>query len=200
MILQLKHIKYDIISEPLNGEIVCGDQFFIKENDDYTLLSVIDGLGHGEDAFFAAKKAMQTLDEHSDKSIGALITLCNESLLSTRGAAMTVAKIDRTGSLLYVGVGNVAAVCWARDKNMRLTQQSLMLEGGIVGSRLPPEIQTRKITLTTGDIIIFATDGIKRQFESEPPTFQTPEKIAKKIFDNYRNKNDDGLVLVAQLI
>lgn len=200
MTIQLTRIKYDVISEPLSGQTVCGDQYLIKECDDAILLAVVDGLGHGEEAYFAAKKAIKTLDEHSNETLEALVILCDQSLLDTRGVAMTIGKIHLNNILHYVGIGNISGLCWKRDKNIRIIQQSLLAYNGIVGSHLPSSLEIQKINLSSGDIIILATDGIKRKFEDETPGLRLTEKIAKNIFNNYRNQNDDGLVLVAKLL
>lgn len=200
MTIQLGRIKYDVMSEPLAGQIISGDHYFIKECDDFILFAIIDGLGHGIDAAIAAKKAIEILTIHFIEPIGTLVALCDKALLHTRGAAMTIARLDHNHILNYIGIGNVIGVCWTRDSNARLMSQPFFLEGGIVGSRLPPTIQVQEIALSLGDIIIFATDGIKPQFKSVMPTIESTEKIAKKIFNHHRNKNDDGLVVVVQLL
>jgi phosphoserine phosphatase RsbX len=196
----LKKIKYTVIVEALEGEVECGDQYLVKELNDGILLAVVDGLGHGEEAAFAAKKAIQTIDAHSNEPIETLFKLCNEALHDTRGAAITIAKISVKYKLSYMAVGNVIGVCWKMDEEAKFERESIFMEGGIVGTRLPLLRQVNEITMAPGNIFILATDGIKTQFEIEPPKLGTPEKIAEKIFTTYRNKNDDGLVLVVQLL
>lgn len=200
MTISLKKVKYEVIFEPLEGQTECGDQYLIKEGADFILLAVVDGLGHGKEAAFAAKKAIQTLVDNASESIETLFKLCDQALLNTRGAAMTVGKIDTRYKLTYMAVGNVIGLCWKIDTNNRMIQHSLFLEGGIVGSRLPPAMEVKEIDMTPGDTVILATDGIKPEVEIEPPQLGSPEKIARQIFNIYRNKNDDGLILVAQLL
>ena len=200
MTIHLKQIKYEVIFEPLEGQIECGDQYFIKELADCILIAVVDGLGHGAEAAFAAKKAIQTLDAHANESIETLFKLCNEALCLTRGAAMTIFKIDTRYKLTYMGIGNVMGACWKINESGKLIHNLIVLDPGIVGSRLFPSMQVKEIAMSPGDTFILATDGIKIQFESEPPKVESPEKIAKHIFNTYRNKNDDGLILVAQLL
>lgn len=200
MTIQLTRIKYDVISEPLHGQIVCGDQYLIKECDDTILLAVIDGLGHGEEAYFAAKMTIKTLEEHCSEPLEALVILCNQSLLNMRGVAMTIGKIDLNNTFHYVGIGNISGLCWKRDENFRLIQQSLLTYNGIVGAHLPSSLQIQKINLSSGDVIILTTDGIKNKFEDETPTLILTEEIAKNIFNNYGSESDDKLVLVAKLL
>ena len=200
MTTHLSRIKYDVIVEPLAGQLVSGDDYFIKEYDDFILFAVVDGLGHGEDAAIAAKKAIQTLDSNAHEPLENLIALCDQALLDTRGAAMTLGKIDYRNILSYVAAGNVAGVCWKRDGHARLIHESFHLDNGIVGSRLSKKILVKKIALSVGDMIILATDGIRSTFGIHTPLLEPLEKMSKRIFDNYRNKNDDGLVLIMQLL
>jgi hypothetical protein len=79
--------------------------------------------------------------------------------------------------------------------------KSFIQHGGIVGEPRIRNIKNKEIIMMPGDTLILATDGIKSQFEIEPPKLlQSPEKIAKHIFNKYRNVRDDALVLVAQLL
>jgi phosphoserine phosphatase RsbX len=195
----LRQVKYKVICEALDNQIECGDQYFIKKLDDFILFAVIDGLGHGKKAEEAAKLAIKTLDAHANESIESLFKLCHEALIKTRGAAMTLVKIDVSYKLTYIAIGNVLGVCWKIDENYKLKHHSFFLEGGIVGAQLPSLMRVREIAMAPGDIFILATDGIKAQFENEAPILEKPDQIAKRIFETYRNKKDDALVLVAQL-
>ena len=200
MTVQLKHINFQVLVEALKGETECGDDYLVKELDNHTLLVVVDGLGHGREAAFAAKKAIETVKLNAHQPIEILFKLCNEALSMTRGAAMTIVTIDSDQTITYKAVGNVAGVYWHIEERAKLRQHSFLLDSGIVGSNSPTHISAKKINLTSGDIIILATDGIKAQFENTVPRWDTPDKIAHHMFTTYRNNNDDGLVLVVQLI
>ena len=197
MTITLNRAKYAVICEPLEGQLECGDQYLVKEVADGILFAVVDGLGHGEEAAYAAKQATETIDKYAEEPIETLFKRCDEALHSTRGAAITMVKLNEKYSLNYLSIGNVLGVCWNVDKNGMLTRQSLYSVGGIVGSRLPQFIQTKEISVSPSDTLILATDGIKPAFEVEPARYDTPDKISQQIFDNYRNTKDDGLVLVA---
>jgi hypothetical protein len=197
--ISLKQLQYDVIFEALEGQTVCGDQYLIKETADFTLLMVVDGLGHGSEAADAAQQAIETVDANAAEPIETIFTLCNQALLQTRGAAMTIVKLDLNYKMTYKAIGNVMGVLWHIDERSRLQSKSFFLEGGIVGYQLPSSLHENEFTCNAGDTIILATDGLKNQFETYPPRFETPDKIATGIFSTYRNKKDDGLVLVAQL-
>ncbi len=197
-ITNLNHIKYTVIAEALKGQMVCGDQYLVKETTDFTLLAVVDGLGHGEEAEIAAKAAIKTIDANAYEPIEKIFKLCNEALLLTRGAAITIVKL--CGHIMtYKAIGNVSGVYWQIGERARLKSQSFFLENGIVGNQLPWLVPIKEVVLGSGDTLILATDGIKKEFESLPPKWSTVDSLAIEIFTTYRNIKDDGLILVAQL-
>src|SRR6266487_3011449 len=101
-------IDWGVASRALPGEVVCGDLHLIKPIPDGVLLAVVDGLGHGDEASFAAKTALALLEEHSEEPPEALVTRCHGALTRTRGAVMTVATLNSfEGRLTWLGVGNV---------------------------------------------------------------------------------------------
>lgn len=197
MPVTLKRLKYEVLYEALKGEIACGDHYIIKELDDSILIAVIDGLGHGEEAAFAAKKAATVMEENADKTVEQIFHICNQELADTRGVVMTALKVDANYKLRYMAIGNVMGVCWKIDKD-KLIRLPLFTEGGIVGSRIPAFVREKEVIINPGATLILATDGIKTEFEIESPTFESPDVIAQRIFTSYRNIKDDGLVLVAQ--
>lgn len=194
-----KRIRYHVICDPIHGETECGDQYLVKELSTSVLIAVADGLGHGSEAAFAAKKAMQIIDMHAEQSLEQLVMTCNEFLTSTRGITLTIARITDE-VLTYIAIGNVTGVCWQMSRANKLTKESLLLEGGVVGYKIPP-IKIKKIPIQPGDIFILATDGLKETFEIEAPNFlKSPQFIATNLFDQYRNPKDDALILVAQMM
>ncbi|MBA2649490.1 MAG: SpoIIE family protein phosphatase [Legionella sp.] len=201
MTIEFKQIKYAVIFEALAGETACGDQYLVKEFDDFTLLVVVDGLGHGEDAALAAKKAIKTVDNNANAPLETIFKLCAQALADTRGAAMTIVRIDNAcPSVHYKCIGNITGIYWHIGERAKLKKDSFLFENGIVGSCSPMVLPTRHLNLSSGDVIILATDGIKANFTDEPPQWKSPKQIADEIFTNYRNKGDDGLILVAQLL
>jgi len=69
--------------------------------------------------------------------------------------------------------------------------------GGIVGSELP-RLQPQQHHLATGDLLIFATDGIREGFVEGLPGDATPQQLADHILARHRKGTDDALVLVAR--
>ncbi|MBA2709840.1 MAG: SpoIIE family protein phosphatase [Tatlockia sp.] len=199
MVNSLKQIKYTVVVEALKGEVACGDKYLVKESNDFTLIAVIDGLGHGEDAAIAADVAVKTIDANASESIDKIIKICDEALLLTRGAAITIVKFHKY-KMTYKAIGNVSGVYWHIGERAKLKSQSFFLENGIVGNQLPLLLPIKEIELGVGDTLILATDGIRKEFENLIPKWSSVDRIANEIFSTYQNPKDDGLILVAQLL
>jgi hypothetical protein len=81
----------------------------------------------------------------------------------------------------------------------RVAAQRLLLRSGIVGYRLP-WLQAMTLPIASGDLIVFATDGIRPDFENQIMPEEHPRIIAKIISSGFRKRHDDGLVLVARYL
>jgi hypothetical protein len=82
-------------------------------------------------------------------------------------------------------------------RNAFRVQQSIMLFPGVVGYQLP-RLWAAETLLEPQDLLILFTDGISRDFLSEPTIGGSPEFIANTICDRHSKRTDDALVLVAR--
>jgi negative regulator of sigma-B (phosphoserine phosphatase) len=108
---RLGPIEWATAGRPLPGEHVSGDQpIAVGIGDDAALFGVIDGLGHGPDAATAAIRAVDVLKNARNERLEVLVQLCHRVLGGSRGAAITLARVDfGAGTLTWTGVGNVTA-------------------------------------------------------------------------------------------
>ena len=83
----------------------------------------------------------------------------------------------------------------AKKGNMR---ESLLLRAGVVGSQLPA-LQATVLPVAQGDTLFFATDGVLSDFSVTLSARENPQRAANRILEQYRNGNDDALILVARL-
>src|SRR5690242_7865590 len=86
-------ITWQVAARAWPRSTVCGDLHLVKRMDRGVLLAVIDGLGHGPEAFAAAQVARALLEEYSEEPLGALVNRCHAGLRKTRWVVMTVATI-----------------------------------------------------------------------------------------------------------
>jgi negative regulator of sigma-B (phosphoserine phosphatase) len=174
-----------------------GDRHLVAFTPGGALIAVMDGLGHGPEAAFAADVASRVLARHAAEPLPALLDRCHRELKHTRGVAMTLAFISwPEGRLTWAGVGNVEGRLLRSAASPGRGSESTLLLGGVVGFRMP-DVRTGSYELAPGDLLILATDGIAASFADELPTQGGPTEIAERILRKHR-KHDDALALVVR--
>jgi hypothetical protein len=164
------------------------------------LVGVIDGLGHGAEAARAARLAARVLAAHAGQPVQALIERCHENLRNTRGAVMSLASINSAdSSITWVGIGNVDAVLLRTDPMGNSPHEAIQLRGGIVGYQLPP-LRATALSISQGDTLIMATDGVGSGFTAGVNLRDSPQKIAESILALHTRGSDDSLVVVARYL
>jgi hypothetical protein len=118
--------------------------------------------------------------------------------MATRGAVISAAVLDfRDETMTWLGVGNVEGLLLRAPASRGARTQSLLVRGGVVGSRLPP-LAAEVVPLRCGDTIILATDGIRSEFLDATPPDLPPKALADHILTRWGTQTDDALVLVAR--
>jgi negative regulator of sigma-B (phosphoserine phosphatase) len=164
------------------------------------LLGALDGLGHGEEAAAASAIAVGVLEEEPEAPLERLIRRCHEALLQTRGVVMSLASFDgREGTLTWSGVGNVAGVLLRADASAVPEREELLLRGGVVGQRLP-ELRASVLAVVAGDVLVFATDGVRREFPDALSAGESPLPLAERILSRFARDLDDSLVLTVRFL
>lgn len=182
----------------LAGEKESGDLHLVKPFLGGTLVGVVDGLGHGSEAAAAAGRAIVALEAHPAEPVDGLFRRCDEALRGTRGAVMSLASFDTSRrEMTWLGVGNVEGVLLTILENGRRQRQSLLLRGGVIGSRLPI-LRAAAHPVAPGDTLILATDGVRVDFASDSVTIEPPQVLADRILARWARGSDDALVLVAR--
>lgn len=197
---RLGPIEWATASRPIVGEHVSGDQSIaVDVLGSAALFGVIDGLGHGAAAATAATTAAAVINRAASEPLDALIGACHRQLAVTRGAAMTLARIDfGTETLQWMGVGNVAADLLAKSPSGVETRSSARLAGGIVGYQVPDISQPERIQIRPGYLLIIASDGIAENHLDGVDFTASAAVIAEQILREHGRATDDALVLVAR--
>jgi phosphoserine phosphatase RsbX len=191
-------IEVGVARRTLAGEKESGDLHLVQPVRGGVLVSVVDGLGHGAEAAAAARAAVAALERHAEESALPLLERCHAALAGGRGVVLSLAVFGRADrSLTWLGVGNVEGVLLFARHPGRRGRTTLVTRGGIVGSELP-RLRAEVISLTPGDILIFATDGIRSGFSDGLPADGTPQQLADHILTRHGKGTDDALVLVAR--
>lgn len=193
-------LEWSVISRPLPGETVSGDLHVVASTADAILLGVIDGLGHGDGATRAARRAGEVLAGHAGEPVVNLIRLCHDALRATRGAAMTLVSVDpRARTATALGIGNVETVVVRADPAARPPRESVLLRNGVVGYQLPA-LQASVLPIAPGDVVVFATDGVREDFGDQVSAAEPLPQLVERILEQKFRGTDDALVLACKIL
>jgi len=193
-------IDWSVAEEACPGQRESGDRYLVKTLPSGVLVAVVDGVGHGKDAGLAAALAVAELESLQTSSLIPLIRSCHQKLQGTRGAVLSLAFFSTAdGTITWLGVGNVEGVLLRNSQRSMPEQESLLLRGGVVGADLP-SIAASIVPVSCGDVLIFATDGIRSGFASDLKMNGSTEDTAQLIMRRHWRKTDDALVLVARYV
>jgi negative regulator of sigma-B (phosphoserine phosphatase) len=195
-----RHLKIEaaFAALPLPGQSESGDLSLVKRVGKGTLLAVVDGLGHGQDAASAAHAAVGALDRYSREPLIDLVRRCHEALVGLRGVVLGLAYLDpAAATMAWLGVGNIGGVLLRADLGNRPSRITLVPNAGFIGAE-PAHPTTRSVPLALGDTVIMYSDGIKDGFAESLMLSNTPQEIADFVITRHLKGNDDALVLVAR--
>jgi anti-sigma regulatory factor (Ser/Thr protein kinase) len=186
-----------ILARPCDGEALLGDDALFAWDDGGLLCAVADGLGHGPLARLPAQKAMAVVHEARSRSPAALLESCWAPLAPTRGAVMSVIRIDEAGGqLLHAGVGNVSSQLYRGRTSVHLPSTP-----GVVGHPGPrPRLQEDVAPLGGRHVLVMFSDGVSSRLDlSKNPELlrEPPLVIAHRVLTEHGRGHDDALVLVA---
>jgi hypothetical protein len=118
----------------------------------------------------------------------------------TRGAVMTLASVNAIdNTVTWIGVGNVEGRLLRRPAANPEGDESVLLRNGLVGLQLPA-LQAAVLPLAPGDMLVFATDGIRMGFESGLNRAGPPQRLAEQILVQHFKGTDDALALVVRYV
>ena len=181
-------------------EQVSGDLHAVVERDDGALVALLDGLGHGIEAFEAVRAAVPVIEAHAGQSVVELVQRCHDALRKTRGAVMSAAWFDALdSSMTWTGVGNVDSVLIRAIKHFPPRNEAIATRGGVVGYRLP-SLHAERLPVSRGDLLVMATDGIRSTFSSGIVTQFSVQEIAESILARHAKGTDDAHVVVARYV
>ncbi|MGH7123258.1 MAG: SpoIIE family protein phosphatase [Stellaceae bacterium] len=184
-----------VASRGHGGAPVSGDLHSVRRLDHGMLVAVVDGLGHGDDAEAAARLAIATLEAARDPDIIGLVQRCHAALSRSRGVVMSIASLDAMRqTITWLGVGNVEGMLVRPGTAKR---EAILMRGGIVGHRLPP-LRAATLPLEAGDLLVFATDGVREGFTESVRPDAPLQEIADRVLARHGRADDDALVLVGR--
>jgi serine/threonine protein phosphatase PrpC len=160
------------------------------------LISVIDGLGHGQFAHYAAEKARQYVKTHYDQPLDDIFRGAGRNCLATRGVVMALARFDwAEDKMTFASIGNIETRVIGGEKPF-----DLLVRRGIVGLNAPRAAVTEH-GWDMSYTMVMHSDGLHSHWEAadlngiaqEPATVVSARMLSKLARDN-----DDATVIVVK--
>jgi anti-sigma regulatory factor (Ser/Thr protein kinase) len=178
------------------GEYACGDDWRIAVTNGRAMLAVADGLGHGQSAAEASRRAVDAAVERSAGQPGMIVAHVHSALRSTRGAALAIAELDSTAaSVRYAGLGNISASIVSTQDS-----KSLVSYNGIAGHEAR-KIQEFVYDWPPGALLVVHSDGLSGRWDlARYPglAFRDPSVVAGVLYRDFSRGRDDALVVVVR--
>lgn len=195
--LAAHQLRIGAVNVPKPGEEICGDAFAVEQSETDSTVLLADGIGHGYYAGQASQEAVRILHAHPQLQPGALIDIANRALLGFRGAAVSVARLDRMrGKLVFSGLGNVAGHIYAGPRQ----SQHLVSLNGTAG-HMAPHIREFSYPWPDGGILVMHSDGLltNTSLGAHPAlALRDPSLIAGVLYRDFSRGHDDATVVVAK--
>jgi anti-sigma regulatory factor (Ser/Thr protein kinase) len=187
---------FGVASMPKTGSKINGDGFLIKSYETGALVAVIDGLGHGQYAHRASRKALDYIENHFRQSLGNIFLGVGRECLSTRGAVMALARFDwQPAKITFASIGNIETKVYAGPTDIKL-----LVRRGVLGKQAPRPLVVEH-EWEPGMGLVMHSDGISTHWKwvDFPDLWRMPAQQAAAHLMRYLVKNhDDATVLVAK--
>jgi anti-sigma regulatory factor (Ser/Thr protein kinase) len=178
------------------GEDDSGDSWAWRQDAEGFTLLLVDGLGHGQPAWAAAREAIAAFVERPAESPLHTLEVCHRALRGTRGAALAVARVEpRAGVLRYAGVGNIAARIISAAGSQHLVSMS-----GIVGQD-PLRPREFGYPWQPGAMLVMASDGLRTSWSADAygaAAQRHPALFAGLLLRDHERGRDDVTVVAAR--
>ena len=193
-------VEWAVAMRCRHGETTSGDLAVVNLLPEGVLVAGIDGLGHGDEAARAARKAAEVLRESRSYDLVLLVERCHAALKGTRGAAISLAFVSPSESgVTWLGVGNVEGRLLSGDPSAMRPKGSLPLGNGVPGHELPA-VKAATLDLRTGDVLVFATDGVGTAFADSLDISGSARAISERILAEHWKPLDDALVVAVRYL
>lgn len=190
---KVRWVRLGVVSRPIKSSETNGDAYLFVEWKRQTLMTVIDGLGHGGEAYMASQKAREYVEDHASEDLEEIIRGCDRHIRKTRGVAIGLVRIDRnTSRFSCCGIGNVETRIlnkWSRHP---------IPTAGIVGYNVR-KIRRFDYPYDPVGVVIIHSDGVLGRFDPSkyPHLRRDPQRVAEQIIDRLGKETDDATILIA---
>jgi anti-sigma regulatory factor (Ser/Thr protein kinase) len=191
-------LRVGAVNVSKHGQETCGDSWGVEQNESECVLLVADGLGHGFEAQAASLEAVRMLHLNPNLPPAELLHRVHQALRSSRGAAVSVARIDRgKHTVTFAGVGNVSAQVYSGAQ----ASQHLVSVNGTAGHQVQ-RIREFSYPWPDDGMLVMHSDGLSTNAGLEKHSglaLHDPSLIAAVLYRDFTRRNDDATVVVAKV-
>lgn len=190
-------VRFGISQHALHDDPACGDIWEIAIRGQRLSMLMIDGLGHGPDAEFAAMAGGRGFNREPFAEPVLLLEEIHQEMHGTRGGVAAITQFDAAQDRLrFLGIGDIGAILIGQEKS-----RGLVSYPGIVGHRHRKGV-VANIDGCTGQLLILFSDGLKSRWDlHDYPGLlhRHPAVIAAVLNRDYMRGTDDVTVMVMTL-
>jgi anti-sigma regulatory factor (Ser/Thr protein kinase) len=187
-----------VLGRPHQGAAMSGDDAAVVWCDDALLIAVADGLGHGEAAREASRRAVSVVRREAVRPLDEIFHACAPALEQTRGVVMSVIRLE-AGQAWHAGVGNVQVRLYGADRT--LVARFTGVPGVLDARRGKTRVRIEEATLPERYLLLAFTDGLSSRVDvsETPEAFLAPPLAgAQLLLERFGSAHDDALIIVAR--
>jgi anti-sigma regulatory factor (Ser/Thr protein kinase) len=191
-------IESGVVSVPMKGESVSGDDWSLHAARGRYVLFVVDGLGHGPDAADAAAAAKSVIERNVARTPSEQMHAAHAALRATRGAAAAIIELKPSSEVgTFCGLGNIG--CFVRVDGK---SRSLASHNGILGHQMRT-VQEFSFPFPPRALLYAYSDGMTSRWD--PATYaglesRHPALIAATLYRDHNRGRDDTTLAVVRNI
>jgi anti-sigma regulatory factor (Ser/Thr protein kinase) len=177
---------------------VNGDAFVIRRWGTSALVSVVDGLGHGQYAHRAAQAAKQYIETHVDQPLEVIFRGVGRTCRATRGVVMALVRFDFSGNEIrfsFASIGNIETRVFGGA-----TRPQFIVPRGIVGGNAP-QPRVTDYSWSPGAVLVLHSDGLSCHWGlADFPDLlrESAAMMAARLLRTLAKDNDDATVVVVR--
>jgi len=183
-------------TRPHPGQEKNGDTFVLERWGENALVGVIDGVGHGQLAFQAAREAQLFVEAHYDRPLDTLFCGVDRACRGTQGVVMALARFDwGSESLIFASVGNIEARVFACPQKM-----NFLVRRGLIGLNAPHPVITEH-HWEPSQVMVLHSDGVSARWEwADYPELRdaSATRAAQHLLNRHARDTDDATVVVVR--
>lgn len=189
-------LEIGAVCTPMRLDDLSGDDFAVSISPEGVTVMVVDGLGHGPNAFEAAALAIAEFRRDEGRELREILLQTDTRMRHSRGGAVSIARYNSNSNKWHAaGIGNVSMTMISPEAS-----RSALVQSGIVGAGIG-RISCQDYDWPLDSVFIIYSDGIKSRlgFDDYPGILShDPSVIAALIHRDFNRGRDDASVVVVK--